>query len=232
MRTRRAAVSPTGRPELPDSARGPVLGLGCEGVPAGSCRGGSPGIARNPASVSRKWSEGDGEGRQHEACCASDGGRPPGLAEVGGESKPPQAAAVKSRGGERCGKRPATSGSGMRREDEHVRTTADASKIRTMASKPGLLPGPGTKARGLGVSSARGCPACCPGGARCIGGVSSSQALAWNGRTLSPPDCNRSKWVSTAPRWREGDPQAARTARGRVPGGTGADRPVVAMKAL
>ena len=78
----------------------------------------------------------------------------------------------------------------------------------------------------------RGLPACRPDGARCIGGVSSSQALVWNGRTLSPPDGNRSKWVSTAPRWREGDPQAARTARGRVPGGTGAGRPVVAMKAL
>jgi hypothetical protein len=27
---------------------------------------------------------------------------------------------------------------------------------------------------------------CCPGGARCIGGVSSSQALVWNRRTCRP----------------------------------------------
>ncbi len=27
---------------------------------------------------------------------------------------------------------------------------------------------------------------CCPGDARCIGGVSSSQALAWNRRTCRP----------------------------------------------
>ena len=27
---------------------------------------------------------------------------------------------------------------------------------------------------------------CCPGGARCIGGVSSLQALAWNRRTCRP----------------------------------------------
>ena len=33
-------------------------------------------------------------------------------------------------------------------------------------------------------------------------------------------------------RSREGEPQAAETVRGRVPRGTGADRPVVAMKVL
>ena len=46
---------------------------------------------------------------------------------------------------------------------------------------------PGTKARtGWCVPSARGWPACCPGGARCRGGVSSPQALAWNRRTCRP----------------------------------------------
>jgi hypothetical protein len=41
----------------------------------------------------------------------------------------------------------------------------------------------GTKACPRGVPSAGERPACGPGGARCKGGVSSSQALAWNRRT-------------------------------------------------
>src|SRR5271155_6213760 len=52
-----------------------------------------------------------------------------------------------------------------------------------MASKPGLACGPGTKAPRYGVPSAGEPPVCGPGGARCKGGVSSSQALAWNRRT-------------------------------------------------
>ena len=35
----------------------------------------------------------------------------------------------------------------------------------------------------MGLPWVRGLAACCPGGVRCIGGVSSSQALAWNRRT-------------------------------------------------
>ena len=62
-------------------------------------------------------------------------------------------------------------------------------------------------------------PVCGPGGARCIGGVSSSQALAWNRRTCRPDRDGRRSWP------REGEPQAANTASGRVPmRGTGADR--------
>ena len=84
-----------------------------------------------------------------------------------------------------------------------------------------------------GVSSARELPARGPGGARCIGGVSSSQALAWNRRTCRPDRDGQSKWVQLVPWSQEGDPQAASTASGRVPmRGTGADRPVVAMKSL
>ena len=74
---------------------------------------------------------------------------------------------------------------------------------------------------------------CCPGGVRCIGGVSSLQALTWNRRTcrLDTDD----QWTGRG--WsrgsREGGPQVAETARGRVPmRDTGADRLVVAMKAL
>jgi hypothetical protein len=87
-------------------------------------------------------------------------------------------------------------------------------------------------ARCWGGLSARELPACGPGGARCIGGVSSSQALAWNRRTCRPDSDGQSKWVWLAPWSREGGPQAAITASGRVPmRGTGADRLVVAMKA-
>ena len=55
----------------------------------------------------------------------------------------------------------------------------------TMASKLGSVGGLGTKAA-CGGSSVGELPVCGPGGARCIGGVSSSQALAWNRRTCRP----------------------------------------------
>ena len=105
--------------------------------------------------------------------------------------------------------------------------------IKTVASKLGPEGCPRTKARPRGVPSARERPACGPGGARCIGGVSSSQALARNRRTRRPDSYGQSKGARLAPWLREGGPQASNTARGRVPmRGTGADRPVVAMKAL
>jgi hypothetical protein len=101
----------------------------------------------------------------------------------------------------------------------------------TTASKPGPVGGPGTKAR-HGEPSVGELPVCGPGGVRCIGGVSSSQALAWNRRTCRP-DSDDQMRVKFA-RWsREGEPQAADTASGRVPmRGTGADRLVVAMMVL
>ena len=60
----------------------------------------------------------------------------------------------------------------------------------------------------MGVPSARGLPACCPGGARCRGGVSSSWGLAWNRRTCRLGTVGQLKWVIVAPWWQEGDPQA------------------------
>jgi hypothetical protein len=101
-----------------------------------------------------------------------------------------------------------------------------------MASKPGVRRIPGTKARHAGVPSVRGWPACCPGGARCRGGVSSSQALAWNRRTCRPDSDGQPAGATLA--WlREGGPQAADTASGRVPmRGTGAGRLVVVVKVL
>jgi hypothetical protein len=84
----------------------------------------------------------------------------------------------------------------------------------------------------LCVPSVWGRPACRPGGARCIGGVSSSQALAWNRRTSRLDTDSQHKWVRSAPWLREGGPRPAETGRGRVPRGTGADRSVVVRKAL
>ena len=101
-----------------------------------------------------------------------------------------------------------------------------------MASKPGPGVSLGIKARLLGVPSAEERPACGLGGARCKGGVSSLLALAWNKGTCRLETVGQSYWVRLA-RWlREGDPLSAETGSGRVPRGTGADRLVVATKAL
>ena len=83
------------------------------------------------------------------------------------------------------------------------------------------------------VPSARRRPACPPGGARCKGGVSSSQALVRNRRTCRLDTDGQLKWVRSAPWPQEGGPRPEEPGRGRVPmRGTGADRPVVVMKAL
>jgi hypothetical protein len=80
-----------------------------------------------------------------------------------------------------------------------------------MASKPGLACGLGTKACRFGSPLARELPVCGPGGARCKGGVSLSQALVWNRRTCRLDTEDQSKWVWSAP-W---------SSRGRTPGGLG-----------
>src|SRR5271170_748867 len=69
-------------------------------------------------------------------------------------------------------------------------------------------------------------PADCPDGVRHVGGASLVRALARNVGTCRPDT------VAGPPgRRREGDPQAAIAARGRVPSrGTGADRLVVALR--
>ena len=46
-----------------------------------------------------------------------------------------------------------------------------------------------------------------PGGVRCIGGVSSSQALAWNRRTCRLDTDGQSKWVSRPPGREREDPK-------------------------
>lgn len=69
-------------------------------------------------------------------------------------------------------------------------------------------------------------PVYCPDGVRHVGGASLAWALARNVRTCRPYTvAGRKGW------WREGDPQVAHAARGRVPTrGTGADRLVLVMK--
>jgi hypothetical protein len=70
-------------------------------------------------------------------CCIGDGGAGPcGPVDLrgrpaGGGRKPPRAAAVKSRGGERRGKSRAISAAGVGQEGERKRTTDDVSKRST-----------------------------------------------------------------------------------------------------
>ena len=54
-----------------------------------------------------------------DSCCAGDGGRPSGFAVQAGSPNRRGVMPVKSRGGKRLRKRPAVSGSGVRRADEH-----------------------------------------------------------------------------------------------------------------
>ena len=77
--------------------------------------------------------------------------------------------------------------------------------IETGASTP--APGQGRARRAC--PGARELPARGPGGVRCKGGVSSSQALAWNRRICRLDTDGQSKWVMSAP-W---------SSRGRTPSG-------------
>ncbi len=152
---------------------------------------------------------------------------------AGGESKPPQAASVKSRGGERCGKGPSRAGQVCDEKTNVCEPLLTHRKAKT-APKPGAIRTSGTKARPRGVLSARGRPACCPGGVRCIGGVSSLQALAWNRRTCRP-DTDSAVHVADwrHPAGEREDPERQKPWRGRVPmRGTGTDRLVVVLKVL
>jgi len=61
--------------------------------------------------------------------CTGDEGGPFGFGYQVADSKPPQAAAVKSRGGERCGKVGTMIPAGMVERGERKRTAAEASKF-------------------------------------------------------------------------------------------------------
>jgi hypothetical protein len=185
----------------------------------------------NPTCV-LKWSGDDVEDRQHEACCTSDGGGPSGFAvqaEIPNHRKLRRlragvvsvAVEVPRRAGQVCDEKTNVCEPLLTHRNKERRH-----RNRTVWG------GPGQRRALRGASSAGERPACGPGGARCIGGVSSSQALVWNRRTCRPDSAGR-EWVKLAYRSREGGPQAVMTVSGRVPmRGTGADRFVVAMKAL
>ena len=129
---------------------------------------------------------------------------------AGGEPKPPGAAAVKSRRGERPGKGPARPGQVSDEKTNMCEPLLTHRKTSNRHQNPGLGLVPGTKARLMGVPSAGERPACGPGGARCKGGVSSSQALAWNRRTCRPDTGGQPEWPNLAC-W----PRRGRTPSGR-----------------
>jgi hypothetical protein len=180
-----------------------------------------------------KGSGDDVEGRQHDRAVPVMEVGPPGSPCRRGS----QTAAVSCRSragvGSDCGKGPQPAGQVCDEKTNMCKPLLTHRKHPKLVSKPGAGEPSGTKTRHSGVSSARRRPACWPGDTRCKGGVSSSQALAWNSRTCRLDSDGQLKWVWLAPWSREGGPQAAETVSGRVPKrGTGAGRLVLAMKAL
>ena len=121
-----------------------------------------------------------------------------------------QTAAVSCRSragvGSDCGKGPLSAGQ-VSDEKTNVcepllthRNRQGRHRNRRCAEPPGQR-----RARQSGVPSAGERPACGLGGARCKGGVSSSQALAWNRRTCRLDTDGQGRWVLGA--------------RGRTPSG-------------
>ena len=152
---------------------------------------------------------------------------------AGGDPKPLQAAPVKSWGGERCRKRPVLAGQVCDEKTNVCEPLLTHRNAERWHRNRGRYVTPGQRRVESHASSARRLPVCCPGGVRCKGGVSSSQALAWNRRTCRSDTVLVVVGLLFPPAGREGEPQAANTASGRVPmRGTGTDRPVVAVKAL
>ena len=127
------------------------------GSPAAEDTGGRGQGERGKCVLKVEW--GDGEGCQHEACCAGDGGWPSGIADSGGDPKPPHAASVKSWGRERCGKGPPRVGQVCDGKTNMCEPLLTHRNPQTSASKPGALLSPGIKAR------LRVCPE--PGGDLC-----------------------------------------------------------------
>ena len=140
---------------------------------------------------------------------------------AGGGLKPPQAASVKSRGGERCGK-----GGQPVRQVRAVKASESKPSMTCRKRMDDIETGRESFFRDK------------PGGylptAQAVSGIKAARAQLrlWRG-TCEPvvPIPMTVHWTRRVPRSREGEPQAAGTARGRVPmRSTGADRPVVVMK--
>ncbi len=138
---------------------------------------------------------------------------------AGGGSKPPQAAPVKGRGGERCGKgvpkgarcesRRRTTVN-RRRSVEKNMDDVETEAVPLPREKPGSNLPTAQAASGIKAARAR---------------------LRLSCGTWEPATLTQGRIGPKLGRTREGDPQAAETARGRVPKqGAGTDRPVVAKK--
>ena len=111
---------------------------------------------------------------------------------AGDGCKPPRAAAVKSRGGERRGKSRAVSAAGVSREGERKRSTDDVSKEHRRHQNRGRQDAPGGVWRE---------PADWPGGARHEGGASSVWAPVRNVGTCRPAPAGdqwRKRWPAVA----------------------------------
>ena len=140
---------------------------------------------------------------------------------AGGGLKPPQAASVKSRGGERCGN------GGLPARQVRAGKASESEPPMTCRKRIDDIK--------TGVESLSRDE---PGGylltAQAVSGIKAARAQLrlWCG-TCEPvaPIPPAVHWTAEVPRPQEGGPQAAGTARGRVPmRGTGAGRLVVAMR--
>src|SRR5258707_3779608 len=126
----------------------------------------------------------------------------------GVDLKPPQAAVVKSDGGERCGNAGTRFRQARLREASASKPSMKCRKRIRRCQNRGLTLPPG---------SARGNPEACPSGIRHVGGAKLNQALVWNVRTCAAMQRERS--------------QAAHTARIRVPmRSTGTEQLLVGTK--
>jgi hypothetical protein len=155
-------------------------------------------------------------------CCTRDGGLALRGRPAGGGRKPPRAAPVKSRGGERRGE-------GAPPARQVWITKASASEPPMTCRK--RIDGIETGVESFPRDEPGGCLPTGPGGVRHEGGASVVRALVRNVGTCRP-DAAAGQWRGAGLRRSPTrDPQAAGTARGRVAmRGTGADRPVVALR--
>jgi hypothetical protein len=140
---------------------------------------------------------------------------------AGGGRKPPRAAPVKSRGGERRGK-----GALPVRQVWITKASASEPLMRCRKRRDGIETGVELLPRDE------------PGGSlltgQAVSGMKVARAWSWlSCGTWEPvaPSRRSAHWTVGPSGRRQGVPQAAGTARGRVPvRGTGADRPVVAAR--
>ena len=106
--------------------------------------------------------------------CTGDEGRPFGFGDQVADPKPPQAAVVKSNGGERCGNAGTRFRQARLREASASEPSMKCRKRIRRCQNRGLTLPPG---------SIRGNPESRPSGIRHVDGAKLNQALVWNVRT-------------------------------------------------